>query len=152
MVTCPTCQRQYDERSSNAGRCMACQGQQVTKRDGALQDLPPHQVTEEGLDETGRRYIRVRYADGSDDFIPTEVTGQAFQVDRGGDQARNVSLPEAAERYRRAQVSRLLRYYRECGLTDAQIRAGGPEVDLSPIYGPDGTILPEAQDFEHQWT
>jgi hypothetical protein len=72
--------------------------------------------------------------------------------DLAGDETTVGSLlseHDGAERYRLAQGSRLLRYYRDLGLSDTQIAAGGLGVDLSPIRGPDGMILPQPEDFHH---
>ncbi len=55
----------------------------------------------------------------------------------------------AADLYRLAQAERLLRFYRECGLSfeDGTAQQAG-DLDVSPILGPDGKIRPEWRDFE----
>jgi hypothetical protein len=35
----------------------------------SLRDLPPHHVTEEGVNAVGQSYYRLRYVDGSEDLV-----------------------------------------------------------------------------------
>jgi hypothetical protein len=51
----------------------------------------------------------------------------------------------AGHQSRLAQANRLLRFAREHGYSDDEIMAGA--VDLTPICGPDGKIVPEAVDL-----
>jgi len=54
---------------------------------------------------------------------------------------------EEAERYRRAQAARFLRYCRSQGVDASDVIAGRVTIDLSPICGDDGTFVPERIDF-----
>jgi hypothetical protein len=82
VTKCPHCGRDYDPRFfddpprhpeaydyDDYGWCMACIGLQVQIAGGRLEDLPTHEVIEEGMCGPGFRYVRVRYWDGSEDVI-----------------------------------------------------------------------------------
>jgi hypothetical protein len=89
MKLCQHCKEQaYDERANDGDRCMACQGiELMISGVQSLNDLPLHEVTEEGVNLAEQRYMRLRYADGSEDLIdpipwPEEVAEIGGQVAR----------------------------------------------------------------------
>jgi len=53
----------------------------------------------------------------------------------------------AAYQYRLAQTNRLLRYCVEQGVDAQEVMAGRIKIDLDPICGQDGKIVPEDVDF-----
>lgn len=71
MKQCPRCHGDYDERSNDGDGCMSCQALSQLASGGvaSLDDLPLHEVVEEGINLIGQRYVRLRYADGSLDLI-----------------------------------------------------------------------------------
>lgn len=71
MIDCPTCGQPYDQAINDVGhQCYACVGNgRIVEGAGRLQDLPPHQVTEEGINIVGQNYHRLRYVDGSEDLL-----------------------------------------------------------------------------------
>ena len=74
------CGQVYNTVVNTVGHCMACRGDILltgydpvgrvwTPCVESLSDLPPHEVTEEGVDAAGQWYARLRYADGSEGLI-----------------------------------------------------------------------------------
>jgi len=80
---CPQCREQeYDERANDGDRCMSCQALDILASGaGSLQVLPLHSVLEEGINVAGQRYVRLRYADGTEDLIdPIPWTEEVAEV------------------------------------------------------------------------
>jgi hypothetical protein len=70
MMLCPSCnEQQYDQTVNDAGACMACQSLSLLAEGRPIDQLPPHTVTEQGVNEMGQRFARLRYIDGSVDHI-----------------------------------------------------------------------------------
>lgn len=68
---CPRgCGQSYDQDVNDGDRCYACVGNSLVI-DGAesLRHLPPHDVTEEGINVVGQSYYRLRYVDGSECLV-----------------------------------------------------------------------------------
>lgn len=73
---------------NDGDRCMACQAvSRLAEGASALAQLPPHWVVEEGINAVGQRYVRLRYIDGSEDWIdPVPWTEALSKPDElGGD-------------------------------------------------------------------
>lgn len=70
MAFCGICLEQnYDETVNQEDRCMACQALVLLAAGVPLSALPSYEVVEEGINLAGQWYLRVRYADGSLDFL-----------------------------------------------------------------------------------
>ncbi len=64
------CGHSYNQEINDGDRCYACVGNAlVIEGAESLRDLPPHRVTEEGMNVVGQSYYRLRYIDGSEDLV-----------------------------------------------------------------------------------
>jgi len=107
------CGQLYNTVVNLEDHCMACQGDiRLLGYDPvgrvwmscaeSLSDLPPHEVTEEGLNAAGQRYVRLQYADGSECLIdpipvPWDDTPTAFPITESRPCASGNSDPTASQ-------------------------------------------------------
>ena len=70
LRVCTQCnESRYEENVNDGDRCMACQGIGVLASGGSMDQRPPYRVVEDGTNGIGQRFVRLRYADGSEDTI-----------------------------------------------------------------------------------
>ena len=105
------CGQLYNTVVNTQDHCMACQGEILLAGYDpvgrvwmpcaeSLSDLPPHEITEEGVKAAGQRYARLRYADGSEgliDPIPWDDRLTAFPITESRPGASGNSDPTASQ-------------------------------------------------------
>lgn len=66
---CAACHERYDVVANDGDVCLSCIGLARMISGVSFDGLPLHEVIEEGVSVVGQRYVRLRYADGSEDLI-----------------------------------------------------------------------------------